>query len=185
MCTTIQDHLSDLGGDEQVVAGEDDAEAGVAAKERGQHVNHSQHPPLRIAHRPIAIRELRRPSLAALRTLRRRLDERAIDNRNELATVIGYDRAAASRPRSSAGGRTRPALGHHALPGRRIDGEAVGLRGPRKTRVFLRGRPPPQSKKRFAGLVCRIRRLAAVYSKGPGTVCGARLAEHSGARLVP
>ena len=53
------------GGDEQVVESDDDLEAGVAGKERGQHVNYSQRPPLRIADRPIASGELRRPSLAA------------------------------------------------------------------------------------------------------------------------
>ena len=53
------------GGDEQVVESDDDLEAGVAGKERGQHVNHSQRPPLRVAERPIAIRRQRRPSPAA------------------------------------------------------------------------------------------------------------------------
>ena len=101
-------------GDEHVVESDDDLEAGVAGGERGKHVHHSQRPPLRPAERPIAIRRQRRPRRRHLCTARSRVDDRVDDNRNELSTVIGYARATATGPRSSAHGRTRPALRHHA-----------------------------------------------------------------------
>ena len=118
--TRITIHVTCLrhDGDEHVVAGDGDLEAGVAGRERGQHVHHSQRPPLRAAERPIAIRRQRRPRRQHLCTARSRVDDRVDDNRNELPTVIGYARATAPEPRSSAHGRTRPALGQHALLGR-------------------------------------------------------------------
>ena len=47
-------HVSDIGGDEQIVAIEDDGEAGVAGNERSQHARHCARASCRVADRPSA-----------------------------------------------------------------------------------------------------------------------------------
>ena len=60
----LMGHLPTSAGEEQVVAEDDDAEQGVAAKDRGEHMRHDSRPVIRIDDRLLAIAQQHDPSLA-------------------------------------------------------------------------------------------------------------------------